>query len=45
MLATPQSPKQNILDSVVAKSFAALKVVVFAKEFEWLKVTLEGDAL
>lgn len=41
VLATLQAPMQNILYLVVVESFAALRVVVFAKEFEWQKVALE----
>ncbi|GLT72317.1 hypothetical protein SLA2020_442640 [Shorea laevis] len=45
VLATLQSPKCNVIDLVVAESFAALWAVIFAKEMGRLKIHFERDAL
>lgn len=45
VLPTLQSLKHNSLDLVVAESFAALRVVIFAKEMGWQKMALKANAL
>jgi hypothetical protein len=45
VLATLQSLKDDIVDSVIAKSFATLQSVLFAKEMGWQKVEFEDDTL
>lgn len=45
VLATLQSSKDDIVDSVIAKSFAALRPILFAKEMGWQKVEFDDDVL
>lgn len=45
VLATLDSPKGNSIDPVVAKSFAALRAIMFVKDMGRQKILLEGDAL
>lgn len=45
VLATLQSSKDDIVDSVTAKFFAALLSILFAKEMGWQNVEFEDDVL